>query len=86
MNRDEYLKILQKCSVLPKGIGHLIKDIPKEVIVLYDGVQYYPYSYKLDFDEKGNARHTAVLHSLTANAITNAKMERVTKYEQKRNI
>lgn len=86
MNRDEYLKMCQKSAILPKEIGHIIKDIPTELIVEYDGIQYYPYAYKLSFDKNGKPEHTAILHSLVANAITNAKLERVKEYGKERNI
>lgn len=79
MERTEYLQMCQKCSVITKGIGSIIQNFPAELIVEYDEIQYYPYAYKLSFDAQGKPQHIAVLHSLVANAITNAKLEKVKK-------
>ena len=37
--------------------------------------------YELSFDDKGNVRHTAILHDLYANSITSADLGKVKKYE-----
>lgn len=76
MDRAEYLKMCQKISVLKDGVGGIKKDIPPELLVKFHEITYYPLEYKLSFD-KGNVRHTAILHDLQANAIINASLERV---------
>ena len=85
MNRDEYLKMCQKVSVLPDRICGIKEKVPIELLVVYNDITYYPEKYTLSF-EKGQPTHTAILHDLYANAITEAKLERVTKYGKERNI
>lgn len=85
MNRDEYLKMCQKVSVLPDRICGTKDKVPIDLLVVYNAITYYPEKYTLSFD-KGQPIHTAILHDLYANAITEAKLERVKKYEQERNI
>ena len=81
MQRTEYLELCQKVSVLKNGICGIKENVPNELEVIYNGIAYYPVSYELSFDDKGNVRHTAILHDLKANSITNADLGRVTKYE-----
>lgn len=85
MNRDEYLKMCQKVSVLSERICGIKDKVPIDLLVVYNDITYYPEKYTLSFD-KGQPIHTAILHDLYANAITQAKLERVRKYEQERNI
>lgn len=76
MERDRYLKLCQKCSVLKKRIGGVIDNIPKELIVSYSGNRYYPEKYELSFD-CGHPLHTAVLHGLYTNSLIYANLEKV---------
>lgn len=80
MDRKLYLELSQKVSVLKNGICGIKENVPDELKVIYNGIAYYPVSYELSFDN-GKPTHTAILHALTANSITMAKLERVTKYE-----
>lgn len=81
MQRTEYLELCQKVSALKNGIFGIKENVPDELMVVYNGIKYYPVDYKLSFDDKGNVRHTAILHDLKANSITNADLGKVTKYE-----
>ena len=80
MQRTEYLELCQKVSVLKNGICGIKENVPDELTVVYNGIKYYPVAYELSFDEKGNVRHTAILHDLYASSITSAALERVEKY------
>ena len=82
MQRTEYLELCQKVSVLPERICGIKDKVPVELLVIYNGITYYPEKYTLSFD-KGQPIHTAILHDLYANAITEAKLERVKRYERK---
>ena len=82
MGRTEYLELCQKVSVLPERICGIKDKVPVELLVVYNGITYYPEKYTLSFD-KGQPIHTAILHDLYANAITEAKLERVKRYERK---
>ena len=81
MQRDIFLQLCQKVSVLKNGICGIKENVPNELKVIYNGIAYYPVSYELSFDDKGNVRHTAILHDLKANSIMNVDLGKVTKYE-----
>ena len=80
MDRKLYLELSQKVSVLKNGICGVKENVPNELKVIHNGIEYYPVSYKLSFDN-GKPTHTAILHDLKANSITSADLERVIKYE-----
>jgi hypothetical protein len=82
MERTEYLELCQKVSVLPDRICGIKDKVPVELLVVYNDITYYPEKYTLSFN-KGQPIHTAILHDLYANAITEAKLERVKRYERK---
>ena len=81
MDRTEFLQMAQKVSVLKNGICGIKENVPNELIVVHDDIQYYPVAYQLSFDNKGNVRHTAIVHDLKVNCITYADLKRVIKYE-----
>ena len=80
MQRTEYLELCQKVSMLKNGICGIKENVPDELKVIHNGIEYYPISYELSFD-RGQPVHTAILHDLKANSITNANLEKVIKYE-----
>ena len=81
MDRKFYLELCQKVSVLKNGICGIKENVPNELMVVYNGIKYYPIAYELSFDDKGNVRHTAILHDLNANSIINADLRKVKKEE-----
>ena len=81
MDRTVFLQMCQKVSVLKNGICGIKENVPDELKVIYNGIVYYPVAYELSFDDKGNIRHTAILHDLKANSIMNVDLGKVTKYE-----
>ena len=81
MDRKLYLELSQKVSVLKNGICGIKENVPDELMVVYNGIKYYPVAYELSFDDKGNVRHTAILHDLKANSIINADLRKVKKEE-----
>ena len=80
MQRDIFLQICQKVSVLKNGLCGIIENVPDELKVIHNGIEYYPTAYDLSFD-KGQPVHTAILHDLKANSIAHANLEKVIKYE-----
>lgn len=80
MDRTEFLQICQKVSVLKNGICGIKENVPNELKVIHNGIEYYPTAYELSFD-KGQPVHTAILHDLKANSITHADLKGVAKYE-----
>ena len=81
MQRTEYLELCQKVSVLKNGLCGIKENVPNELMVVYNGIKYYPVAYELSFNDKGNVIHKAIVHDLNANAITYADLEKVIKYE-----
>lgn len=80
IDRAEFLQMCQKCSILPSGICGVKQNVPDELKAVHNGIVYYPVAYELSFD-KGQPKHTAILHDLKANSVTHANLERVRKYE-----
>ena len=66
MERNDFLKLCQKVSVLPDGIMHTKRAVPSDLLVEYENHQYYPEYLEIKFDD-GQARNIAVLHELQAN-------------------
>ena len=81
IERNGFLRMCQKVSMLKSEICGIKENVPDELMVVYNGVKYYPVAYELSFDDKGNVRHTTILHDLKANSITSADLGKVTKYE-----
>ena len=81
MEREEYLRLCQNCATIEKRIGGVINNLPKELIVSYSEMSYYPVKYELSFDNNGNPQHTAILHDLYTNSLTYADLRKVVKYE-----
>lgn len=80
MNRSEYLSLCQKCSILPDGVQGVKQNVPDDLKVVCEGIAYYPESYMLSF-KNGKAKHTAILHGLTANTRIYAKLEKVESFK-----
>lgn len=57
MERKKYLQLCQKNAISPKSVK-----------VLYDGLEYFPEAYQMDFNEKGETQNTAILKDIKANS------------------
>ena len=79
MDRAKFLQMCQKVSMLKSGICGIKENVPDELKVVHNGIVHYPVAYQLSFDE-GQTRHIAILHDLNANSMTQANLERVSKY------
>ena len=77
MDRTVFLQTCQKVSVLKNGICGIKENVPDELKVIYNGIAYYPVSYELSFDDKGNVRHTAILKDLKVNSLLYCRLEDV---------
>ena len=80
MERTNFLQMCQRVSMLKNGICGIKENVPDELKVVHNGIVHYPVAYQLSFDE-GQTRHIALLHDLNANSMTQANLERVSKYE-----
>lgn len=80
MERNEFLKMCQKVSVLPDGVMHTKKNVPDDLKVKFDGNYYYPAHLEIKFDENGKAKNIAVLHDLEANCLLCVKLDLVKKF------
>ena len=79
MDRTEFLKMCQKCSVLKSEVCGIKENVPDDLKVIYNGIIYYPIAYELSF-KNGETQHTAILHDLKANSVTYAELSKVDKY------
>ena len=68
MERNDFLKLCQKVSVLSDGVMNTKRNVPKELLVNYNGKTYYPVKLVIDFVD-GEPRNVAVLHELNANCV-----------------
>lgn len=66
MERNEFLKMCQKVSVLPDGVMHTKKGVPTDLLVGYKNHHYYPEKLIIGFDN-GKTVNTALVHELKAN-------------------
>ena len=71
MERKKFLEACQRFSIYG------------DVSVLCNGVEYYPKSYKLWFDENGNSMHNAELLDKNKNSIICCKLSEVEEVEKK---
>ena len=76
MERAEFLKLCQKASTYPSGVCGIIENIPANMLVEYDTSVFYPEGDKLTF-KGGKPQHTAILHSLKANAVIECDLEKI---------
>ena len=78
MDRTEYLQMCQKVSMLKSGLCGIKQNVPADLLVKYNGNDYYPQAYELSFDN-GTAIHKAIIHDLKVNAVTYVDLARVDK-------
>ena len=76
MQRNEFLKMCQKVSVLDYGVLHIKKNVPKELRVIFDDHEYYPEYLEIKFNN-GEVKNIAVLHELKANCRVHVPLENV---------
>lgn len=79
MERIQYLKLCAEISLLPKGVAGILSRPPPALLVVYENSLYYPLYYEMKFN-KGEYKDIAVLHSLTANSLRYAPLEKVGEY------
>ena len=77
VQRDIFLQMCQKVSVLKNGICGIKENVPDELMVVYNGIKYYPVAYELSFDDKGKSIHTAILKDIKANSLLYCRLEDV---------
>lgn len=66
MQRNDFLKLCQRVSMLPDGVMHTKKNLPKDLRVVYNNHEYYPEYLEIKFKE-GVTQNIAVVHELQAN-------------------
>lgn len=72
IERNEYLKMCQKVAMLPTHT-----DIPDDLRVRFQSIDWYPVYYAMQFDREGNAINVACLHDINANCINFALLSEV---------
>ena len=78
MERNDFLKMCQRVSVLDYGVLHIKKNVPKELRVIFDGHEYYPEYLEIKF-EAGHVFNVAILHELNANCRIDVPLDLVEK-------
>lgn len=79
IDRKEFLQICQRVSVLPETTMRIKTEIPPELTVLYEGIQFYPIAYEMSF-KQGILQHTAILHDMKAHNIAKVDLRKVKRY------
>ena len=74
IERNEFLQMAQKVSMLKNGICGIKENVPDELTVVYNGIKYYPTAYELSFNN-GKPTHTAILKDLKANSLLYCGLE-----------
>lgn len=70
MDRTKYLTMARDCAIMcDEGVFHILQNVPKRLLVSYNGKNYYPFAYELSFDHHGAVRHIAIIHELETNAV-----------------
>lgn len=77
LERNDFLKLCQKVSLLPDGVMHTKRNVPKELLVNYNNKTYYPFKLEIGFVD-GEVKNTAILHELKANCTVHCMLEYVT--------
>ena len=80
MDRKKYLEICQRVSMLPGRVMGIKENVPKELRVVFNNIEYYPFGYTICFDQSGIPIHCAILHDLRANSIMSAPLEKVREF------
>lgn len=75
MENEQYLKLCQQCAMQKNP-----KAIPERLLVLYDGIKYYPCGYEIIFDSQGRSKHLAKLHDINTNTVMYCEIKRVQAY------
>lgn len=78
MDRNEYLLMCRECAMLERGrYGNPI-SCPDELRVVWDGMEFWPCSYRIDFEVgTGRPLHVAIFRDLRADSIAGAPLEQV---------
>lgn len=74
MDRATYINLCQQTARLSTGTMGIPKEVPEQLRVTYNGVEYYPVAYTIRFDREGKPVHECELHALEANSVTVAPL------------
>lgn len=83
MERKDFLIKCRDVALLKSDVRGIKKRVPDGLKVCFDGITYYPLGVKLTFDSSGAPINTAVLHSLKADSISFAPLEKVGEHSGK---
>lgn len=78
MDRTKYLNMARECAMIKKrGPFGIRQNVPDRLRVVWKGIEYYPQSYELRFNDEGTVNHIAVIHDLVANSISHVPLGEV---------
>ena len=66
-----------------RGPFGIRQNVPTRLLVSWKGIDYYPQSYELAFNDDGSTRHIAIIHDLKANSICHVLLAEVAEKEVK---
>ena len=81
IDRKTYLEMCQKCAVLPNRILGIKENVPNELKVIHEDIEYYPLSLDISFNSKGETINSAVIHSLVANSVMRVNLKDCERFE-----
>ena len=79
VDRAQYLQMCRQCAIIKDRDSYgLIDGVPDDLRVIYNGIEYYPLSYTLSFEQDGTTRHSATVHDLRANSTITVRLDELT--------
>lgn len=77
MERRRYLEMCAAVAMMPKKTQG-IKEVPEQLLVVYEESTYYPEAYVMYFDELGSPVNYGLLHDLNAqSSVVYAKLDQI---------
>lgn len=75
MDRAEYLRMARHCAMLEKDKRGIPLNVPSRYRIVWQGMEFYPVSLTISFDEKGMVINHCTFHDLYADSIAGADLE-----------
>lgn len=80
MKRSEFFSIAQMAAIYTKGFKNLDCPAKNNLLVMVNGIAFYPMSIEIGYNENGEVVDLAKLHDTKTNSVISIQLERVEKY------
>lgn len=80
MTRREFCEMMLEVDRIPMGINHY-REVPERLLVVYDGIIYYPVQYMIRGDGSGNPVQYGVMHDRQADSLTIGILDKIERLE-----